>query len=65
MRESSRRRAGISWDSIVEKVWKDVRGNHEYGMSVEKFGRYKTGLEERIQTRQRLALRNKVKWRNS
>ena len=53
--------ASIIWDSVVEKVWKDIRGNQEDMMSAEKFWRYKTDVEERIERRKRLALRNKVK----
>ena len=49
------------WDSAVEKVRKDVGGNQEEIMSVEKFGRYKTEIEERIERRERVAPRNKVK----
>ena len=42
------------------RVWKDMGGNQEEVMSAWKFGRYKAELEERIETRERLALRNKV-----
>ena len=35
-------RAEIRWDSVVEKVWKDVGGNQEEMLSTEKFGGYKT-----------------------
>ena len=34
-------RAGIRWDSVVEKVWKDIGGNEEI-LSIEKFAGYKT-----------------------
>ena len=32
-------RAGIRWDSVVEKVWKDIRGNQEeiLQLSIDKF----------------------------
>ena len=53
-------RAGIRWDGVVEKVWKDIGGNQEEMMSAGKFGRYKAEVEERIERRERLALRNKV-----
>ena len=57
-----RARAGIRWDSVVEKAWKDIGGNQEeILLSIEKFGGYKTEVKERIETRERLALRNKVK----
>ena len=42
-------RAGIRWDSVVEKIWKDIGGNQEEMMSAEKFGRYKTEGEARIE----------------
>ena len=29
--------AGIGWDSVVEKVWKDMGGNQEEILSIEKF----------------------------
>ena len=51
-------RAGIRWDSIPEKVWKDTGGNQEEMMRAEKCGRYKTEVEENIEKRERLALRN-------
>ena len=60
----TKRRPGIWWDSVVKKVWKDIRGNQEERMSSGKFGRYKTEVEERIERSERLrtvALRNKVK----
>ena len=53
-------RAGIMWDSVVEKIWKDIGGNPEYLMSAGRFGRYKAEAEERIEIRERPALRNKV-----
>ena len=54
-------RAGIRWDSVVEKVWKDLGGNQEKVMSAEKSGRDKTEVEGRIEGWERLALKNKVK----
>ena len=57
----TKRRAGIRWDRVVEKVWKDVGGNQEEILSIEKFGGYRTDEKERIQIRERLARRNKVK----
>ena len=41
-------RVGIRWDSVVEKVWKDIEGNQEEVMSAGKFGKYKAEVEERI-----------------
>ena len=54
-------RAGIRWDSVVEKVWKVIPGNQEEILSIEKFAGYKTEVKERIETRERLTLRSKVK----
>ena len=34
----TKERAGIRWDSVVEKVWKDVGGNQGEVLSIEKFG---------------------------
>lgn len=53
-------RAGVRWDSVVEKVWQDIGGNPEEILSIEKFGGFKTEVNERIEIRERLALRNKV-----
>ena len=39
-------RAGIRWDSVVEKVWKDIGGNKEDIPSIEKFAGYKTEVKE-------------------
>ena len=36
-------RAGIRWDSVVEKAWKDIGRNQEI-LSIEKFAGYKTCL---------------------
>ena len=52
--------AGTRWDSLVEKVWKDIGGNlEEIPLSIEKFAGYKTEVKERIEIRTRLALRKK------
>ena len=37
-------RAGLRWDNVVEKAWKDIGGNQEAGMSAGKFGKYKAGV---------------------
>ena len=58
--EVTKGQAGIRWDSVVEKAWKDIGGNHEETMSVENFGRHKAEVEEMIERRETLALRNKV-----
>ena len=31
-------RAGIRWDNVVEKTWKDLGGDQEKVLSIEKFG---------------------------
>ena len=54
-------RAGIRWDSVVEKAWRDIGGNEENTLSIEKFAGYKTEVKENIEIRERLALKNKVK----
>ena len=39
-------RAGIRWDNVVEKIWKDVEGDQEeLLLSVEKFGGYNTEVK--------------------
>ena len=35
-------RAGMIWDNVVEKIWKDLGGDQEEVLSIEKFGGYKT-----------------------
>ena len=57
----TKERAGIGWDSVVEKVLKDIGGRQEDILSIEKFAGYKTKLKERIEIRERQALRNNVK----
>ena len=57
----TKRRAGIRWDNVVEKIWKDLVGGQEEVLSIKKFGGYKTEVKETIEERERLALRNKVK----
>ena len=44
-------RAGIRWDSVVEKVWKDIGGNQEEVLSIEKFAGYKTEVKEKIRNK--------------
>ena len=41
--------------AIREKVWKDEGENQEDVLYTEKFGEYKTEVEDRIETRQRVA----------
>ena len=47
--KATTRRAGISWDSVVEKVWRGIGGNQEDMQSINKFGGYKTEVKERIE----------------
>ena len=51
--EKTKRRAGKRWDTVVVRqhglLWKDTGKNQEDMTSAEKFGRYKTELEERIE----------------
>ena len=53
--------AALRWDSAVEKVWKDIGGNQEEIPSKDKFAGNKTEVNEKIEIRERLALRSKVK----
>ena len=41
-KKGKKMRAATRWDSVVEKVWKDVGGNQEEIMSIDNFGRYET-----------------------
>ena len=58
----TKERAGIRWDSVVEKVWKDRGGNQEILsierldrggnqeiLSIERFAGYKTEVKEMIE----------------
>ena len=52
-------RAGITWDIVVEKLWKGTGGNQEETVYAEKFARHKAEVEERIEYRGKLVvLRN-------
>ena len=59
--KATKGRAGTRWDSVVEKVWKDIGGNQEQILTTEKFAGCKTEVKEEIEIRERLALRNRVK----
>ena len=50
-------RAGMRWDNVVHKVWKGIGGSQEDILSMEQFGGCKTEVEERIERRERLALK--------
>ena len=58
-------RAGIRWDTVIEKIWKDLGGDQEEVLSIEKFGGYKIEARERIEETERQALRNLVKKENT
>ena len=55
-------RAGIRWDNVAEKIWKDLlEGDQELTLqSKDEFGGYKAEVQEIIEERERLALSNKV-----
>ena len=38
-------RAGTRWDNVVEQIWKDIGGDQEEVLSIEKFGGYKTSVK--------------------
>ena len=46
--EETKRRAGTRWNSVVEKVWKDMGGNQEDILSIDKFDECKTEVKEWI-----------------
>ena len=45
-------RAGIRWDSAVEKVWEDIEEITKGVVSEENFGRFGTEVEGRIERRE-------------
>ena len=51
-------RAGITLDSMVKKIWKDLGGNKEEVMSAEKLGQGRS--RKKTEKRERLTLRNQV-----
>ena len=54
-------RAGIRWDNVVEKIWKDIGEDQQEVPCTDKFGGYKTEAKERIEERERQAPKKKVK----
>ena len=38
-------RAGITWDNVLEKIWKDIGGDQKEVRSMKKFGVYKTEVK--------------------
>ena len=53
MENGTEGRGGIRWDRVVEKVWKDIGGNQEEILSIEKFAGCKTEVKEKIEIRER------------
>ena len=51
----------MSWDNVVENIWKDIGRNQEEILSIEKLAGYKTYLKARIEIWERLALGNTAK----
>ena len=43
--KATKGRAGTRWDSVVEKVWKDIGGNQEQILTTEKFAGCKTEVK--------------------
>ena len=39
-------RAGIRWDNVVDKIWKETNTHREEKLSTYKFGGYKTEIKE-------------------
>ena len=58
--KTAKGRAGIRWDNVVGKIWNGL-GDREEVLSTDKFGGYETEVKERIEERERLALRNSMK----
>ena len=50
-------RGGIRWDNVVEKMWKDLGGDQEEAL----LSTEKAEVKERVEERERLVLRSKVK----
>ena len=45
----TKERAGTRWDNVVEKISKDIGGEQEEALSIEKLGGYKAEVKERIE----------------
>ena len=45
-------RAGIRWDNVVDKTWKDMGGDQQEVLSTENFGGNKTETKEIIEQRE-------------
>ena len=44
--KATKGRGGTRWNTVVEKVWKDIEGNQENVLSIERFGGHKTEVNE-------------------
>ena len=40
--KTTKGRTGKRWNNVVERIWKDLGGDQEEVLSIEKFGGYKT-----------------------
>ena len=56
--------AATRWDIVVNNAWKEIRGNQEQILSMEKFGGHKTEVKEKIERRERLSLKGRWKGKN-
>ena len=52
---------GIRWGNVLEKICKDLRGDQEEIVSIEKLGGYKAEVKETVKERERQTLRNKLR----
>ena len=46
--KAAKGRGGIRWDSVVEKVWKDIGGKQEEAMPADKFDGHRAEAQERL-----------------
>ena len=53
-------RAGIWWDNVIKKIWKNSGGDQDDIQSIEKYGGYKTGVKKTIEEKLRLVLISKM-----
>ena len=60
MGEITKGRAGIRWEPVVEKMRRNLWGDQEEVLSIEAFVGYKAEVKEKIEERERQALRSKV-----
>ena len=53
--------AGVRWDNVVEKIGKELGGDKEEVLSIEKFGGYKTDAIKKNRKKGKASAENKVK----